>query len=181
MGTPQGALLHSLARTGARIGTFQQDRSSWLPESSDAGREGGPCHRWRILSTELTGASRQRPLSPIPPLGFLCMVSSQLQALGCGVLLRRAQLFVLGSQDPNSSLATRAKVKWWEEARVGPQPTPAQGPVSSSPAPVSLQSHLPRTSGVQAQSGISESELQQGGGGQDRCGYGWMGLLGRAV
>lgn len=43
------------------------------------------------------------------------------------------------------------------------------------------QRQLPRTSGAQAQSSTSESELRQECGGQDRLVYGWRGLFDRAV
>lgn len=56
-----------------------------------------------------------------------------------------------------------------EEAGAGPQPTLAWGltgswgPMSSSPVAVCPHKHLARTSGAQAQSSVSESELQRGG------------------
>lgn len=48
--------------TGARMGTSQQNWSSWLPGRTMLKGEGDPRHGGYVLSTELMEASKQRPL-----------------------------------------------------------------------------------------------------------------------
>lgn len=101
-----------LARSGLKIGTFQIWPELMLPEKNNAGEreQQGPATDGTSCTRARNGLpSKQMTLSPVQPLSFSSIVNSALGLSGPS----QNRLTVVGTQIPNSILATKAKPKVW--------------------------------------------------------------------